>query len=981
MAKADTQKQVQELLKRAEDGARAVFESDNYRNYLSTMAKFHDYSFRNTLLIYLQKPEASYVAGYVAWQKNFNRQVQRGEKGIQIVGYAPKNIQQEQEKTDEQGNVVIGADGQPDTDTVTIKIPNFVPVYVYDISQTEGDPLPTLVNELDGSVEAYQELMTVLGEVSPFPIEFEEIHGGANGYYSPADQRIAIRQGMSEAQTIKTAIHEITHADLHSPDAYIVGDESKDRRTKEVEAESTAYVVCNHYGIDTSDYSFGYLAAWSASKELAELQSSLDTIQKQANELIDRIDNRLAALQKDRNVEIADPAIPDKSITIEDIQRYGYTDNGMLPLDGAKATELFDADHPVYLLYSNNTEAAVTTAAEIQDHADKDGLFGITTADYNRVRSTELAERYDALAGDTNARQAHPFSIENQQERISKIGDRIQNLDFASLDRAIDLALASADDSNTVISQPVGRIDYLGSSGAVRESIEYTDAERFVRDIQSANYDGVPMTIKIYRDSNGSTIPTGWVQDLDPPPQGLEYIPAPQLARDIDISKDANIRTYYQLKEDCNEYRIDSLKQKLSDYNGEPIVVVRWSESSALNEGQVFPLHEANKIFRDLDANYSGLGYDKTAFTLIYEKDGVISTYEGRQDFGDREGGVIDHIENFWTMELSPDFLSQHLAAGNTDLIDGAKEALNVFVPYLKMHDNLGQLEDAAQANHGHYEFMQRNGVPLTNIEQLMTYSNETIEYVAVARTALNNGADLPTIPRTPPDLKEIVDQTVQMETIRKEYTAEAAALGISVAAYAAADWQAPADRKVTIYQMKDGDDYRYLRFESLDSLEQSGVAPALSMYDMVYENALPQQATLDNIFEQFNISIPADFSGHSLSVSDIIVIEYNGEITANYIDSIGYQSLPEFAAELKQSQQRDIDYYQDSIKHDNDIDLDREQTREQLGFNDTPAQPAQTEKRSMADRFKAAKEEAARRNAEKDRQRQEQAKDERGDR
>ena len=319
MAKVDKQQQVQALLKQAEDGARAVFESENYRNYLSTMSKFHNYSFRNTLLIYMQKPEASYVAGYVAWQKNFNRQVQKGEKGIQIVGYTPKNVNQEQEKRDEQGNPVIGADGKPETETVNRKIPYFTPVYVYDVSQTEGEPLPRLVNELDGSVEAYNDLMTALREVSPFPIVFEDIKGGANGYCSPAEQKIAVRQGMSEVQTVKTAIHEITHADLHAPEIDTALENRKDRRTKEVEAESTAFIVCNHYGIDTSDYSFGYLASWSSTKELTELQSSLDTIQKQANELIDRIDNRLAELQKDRPLEIANEAIDVRTAVAEQI--------------------------------------------------------------------------------------------------------------------------------------------------------------------------------------------------------------------------------------------------------------------------------------------------------------------------------------------------------------------------------------------------------------------------------------------------------------------------------------------------------------------------------------------------------------------------------------------------------------------------------------------------------------------------------------
>ena len=313
MAKVDKQQQVQDLLKQAEDGARAVFESENYRNYLATMSKFHDYSFRNTLLIYMQKPEATYVAGYVAWQKNFKRQVRKGEKGIQIVGYAPKNVNQEQEKRDEQGNPVIGVDGKPETEIVTRKIPYFTTVYVYDISQTDGAPIPRLVNELDGSVDAYNDLMFALREVSPFPIVFEDIKGGANGYCSPLQQKIAVRQGMSEAQTVKTTIHEITHADLHAPEIEATLENKKDRRTKEVEAESTAFIVCNHYGIDTSDYSFGYLASWSSTKELTELQSSLETIQKQANELIDRIDNRLTELQKDRLIEIENATVPDKA--------------------------------------------------------------------------------------------------------------------------------------------------------------------------------------------------------------------------------------------------------------------------------------------------------------------------------------------------------------------------------------------------------------------------------------------------------------------------------------------------------------------------------------------------------------------------------------------------------------------------------------------------------------------------------------------
>ena len=268
--------QVNDLLKKAEAGAREVLNSQKYSEFLTIMSKFHNYSFRNNLLILMQKPNATYVAGYVAWQKKFNRQVKRGEKGIQIMGYGTY-------KTTEIEN----------SKEVERIIPYFVPVYVYDISQTEGEPLPKLINELDASVSNYNNIISSLQSISPYKIEFEHIYGGAKGYCDLKNKRIAIKEGMSQAHTIKTIIHEITHADLHSPDLKLTMGNAIDNRTREVEAESTAFVVCSHYGIDTSDYSFGYIATWSKSKELNELNSSFDRIQKHSSDFIDRLDNNL----------------------------------------------------------------------------------------------------------------------------------------------------------------------------------------------------------------------------------------------------------------------------------------------------------------------------------------------------------------------------------------------------------------------------------------------------------------------------------------------------------------------------------------------------------------------------------------------------------------------------------------------------------------------------------------------------------------
>lgn len=308
MADAKSEKQkVQEITEKLEQGIKELFESEKYKPYLNTMSKFHNYSFNNTMLIAMQKPDATLVAGFKAWQKNFDRHVKKGEKGIRILAPAPYKIKEEQEKLDPvTGEIMLDKNGMPVTEEVEIKIPAFRVVPVFDVSQTDGKELPDIgVNELSGSVEDYEDFMQALTEVSPVPITYEDIEGEAKGYFHTTDHRIAIQEGMSQSQTVKTAIHEVAHAKLHdrerNQDIDAVLD--KDRNTKEVEAESVAYTVCQHFGIDTSDYSFGYIAGWSSDRDMKELKSSLDTIRKTASELITGIEDRLAELQKDRAVE------------------------------------------------------------------------------------------------------------------------------------------------------------------------------------------------------------------------------------------------------------------------------------------------------------------------------------------------------------------------------------------------------------------------------------------------------------------------------------------------------------------------------------------------------------------------------------------------------------------------------------------------------------------------------------------------------
>lgn len=296
---------LKEITVRLEQGIKELFDSERYKEYLSVMSKFHNYSFNNTLLIAMQKPDASLVAGFSSWKNQFERNVKKGEKGIRIIAPSPFKVKKEMEKIDPKTQrPVIGRDGKPVTEQVEVTIPAFKVVSVFDASQTEGKELPDIaVDALTGDVEQYKDFFTALERTSPVPVGFEKIEGGAQGYYHLEDKRIALLDGASQLQTLKTLIHEIAHARLHDIDLTTPKEEQQsrpDRRTREVEAESIAYTVCQHYGLDTSDYSFGYVAGWSSNKELAELKSSLETIRNTAAELIDTIDGHIAELQKDR---------------------------------------------------------------------------------------------------------------------------------------------------------------------------------------------------------------------------------------------------------------------------------------------------------------------------------------------------------------------------------------------------------------------------------------------------------------------------------------------------------------------------------------------------------------------------------------------------------------------------------------------------------------------------------------------------------
>lgn len=341
----DRKQQMKEITERLEQGVKDIFTSEMYTTYLRTMAKFHNYSFNNTLLIAMQRPDATLVAGFNAWKNKFNRYVKKGEKGIQIIAPAPIKEVEEREKIDKDtGLAVLNENGEPEMERVEYVVPRFRVTTVFDVSQTDGEPIPSLeVSELTASVKDYALLTAAIEQVSPVPIRFTEISGEAKGYYSDADKEICIQTGMGESQTIKTMIHEVAHAMLHNSDFMKQNGEEKDRLTKETEAESIAFTVCSALGIDTSDYSFPYVASWASGKEMKELKDSMDTIRLTATDFLEKLEAAVAERSAERMtaMQYAEKLIAykEQKKTIFDDEQRNLIVNFAFKLDDRTATE------------------------------------------------------------------------------------------------------------------------------------------------------------------------------------------------------------------------------------------------------------------------------------------------------------------------------------------------------------------------------------------------------------------------------------------------------------------------------------------------------------------------------------------------------------------------------------------------------------------------------------------------------------------
>ena len=803
---------MKEITDKLETGIMDLFESDRFQAYLDTMARFHNYSFNNTILIAMQGGQL--VAGYNKWRDEFHRNVKKGEKGIKIFAPAPYKVKKEVPKLDEQGQPVKDKDGNTVTEQKEIQVPAFKIVSVFDVSQTEGEPLPSLgVEELAGDVERYQDFFKALEQTSPVPMAFEDIPGGSHGYYHLTEKRIAIQENMSELQTLKTAIHEIAHAKLHAIDPEAPAAEQQNRpdsRTREVQAESVAYTVCQHYGLDTSDYSFGYVAGWSSGKDLKELKASLETIRATAHELITTIDGHLAELQQQRQAQqeqapaqeqpqAEEPAAAFIPETVYQVRPNPYHENGgERYLLQAYVTQENGMAKMGDILYRGSEEQCRALMGRLQS--------GELTAD--QVKDLYAQQAAEQPAQDSVFSKLPP---EQQQEMADSVKAMLQTL--------IDADVKSTGE----VTQ--GTLDAIQTQGFVL--------------------------------SDDGTLQRA----------GASHTPEPQA------------------------------EEPALDPAAEPVVTILFSESPHLETGQQMPLHEADALFAKLDAEHPGGGYyDKTDFRIDFTFQGEAHSYSGRQDFGDRDGSLIEHIRGYQEFYLHDEQWKNHVLKyrGPEALAEdqASREAfISEIIPYMELHCNLSRLEQEAQTR-------LASGDTLTPEET--TYYEALADYVKECRPLLNQGEPLPEMPQ----LSDF-DPSIQAyrEQVMAEIEQEAADAGMTVEEYAAAGYEAPAQEAApepgdsfSIYQVPAGPEGRDFRYRSYEELQAAGLAVDKKNYELVYTAPLEPGTTLADIDRRFQMDHPADYKGRSLSTGDVVVFQQGDKQAAYYVDAgAGYREVPEF--------------------------------------------------------------------------------------
>ena len=906
---------MKEITDRLETGIQELFESERYKAYLTTMSKFHSYSFNNTLLIAMQGGQL--VAGYNKWRDDFHRNVKKGEKAIKILAPAPFKAKKEVQKLDAQGRPVMGKDGKPVTEVQEIQVPAFKIVSVFDVSQTEGEPLPSIgVEELTGSVERYGEFFKALEQTSPVPIGFEDIPGGSHGYYHLTEKRIAIQEGMSELQTLKTAIHEIAHSKLHAIDPEAPAIEQADRpdsRTREVQAESVAYAVCQHYGLDTSDYSFGYVAGWSSGKDLKELKASLETIRATAHELITTIDSHLAQLQQQRQAQQEQP----QAAPLEQAAEQPAPDSVFSKLPPEQQQEMTDS---VKAMLQTLIEADLKSTGEVsQGTKEAAQAQGFTIAGDGTLEQAEAPQEavYRLESGEYLYIQTSETGYD-----YTLYGPDYKELDGGQLDNP-DLTLAEAGKEILAIHElPVGIMEPL-TGDRLDGFLEAAEQVNAIPQPQAWNgidglLNGKPFMPKASPADRAAALIE--LAEKNAPRLGSEerqLIVAYAEAVDDNDKVIGLINRLCEQGYELQKGQMDSFvkseieseiavanaqRQIAQNPAAEPVVTILWSESPHLKDSQQMPLHEAEAVFKELDSarrhereqpGYKGHWYDKTKFRIDFTMQGQPDSYEGRQDFGDGDGSLIQHIRGYHEYYAQDESWKNHvLHYEGPEAWEADKTQrdmlLHEFIPYMELHCNLAAMEQEARRP-------LRSGETLT--PEQTAYFNAVLDYVKECRPLLNQGQyHLP----EPPQLADF-DQSLQdyKKQIEAELEQEAAATGLTVEEYVASDYEAPAQPNFSIYQVPPCPEGRDLRYRSYEDLQADGLSVDRKNYQLVYTAPLDKDTTLDEIYRRFNIEHPADYKGHSLSTGDIVVFRQDGKQIAYYVDEgADYRQVPEFFAQ-----------------------------------------------------------------------------------
>ena len=824
---------VKEITDKLEAGLKELFESEKYKSYLSTMSKFHNYSFNNTLLIAMQKPEATLVAGYQAWQKNFERHVNKGEKAIRILAPAPYKIKEERDKLDPvTGEMMFDENGMPQKEETEVTIPAFRAVSVFDVSQTDGKPIPELeVNELLSTVEGYEDFVQALMNISPVPIAFEDIPGDSKGYFSTAEKRIAVQENMSESQTLKTMVHEVAHSMLHDKEVNQSMDiPVKDRNTKEVEAESVAFTVCQHFGIDTSDYSFGYIAGWSSGRNMKELKSSLDTIRKTASELITGIEGAMQELQLNREMEQEHGKESILLVHNEDFSEYN-----LVSVRGMDSAELISA------LSTMNEE----DKSNIPSYLESKGAWTTELAD----EQTEEAEEYhidvrynmdtDELI-DVKERVEQPIDT-----NLSVMGQAEQLINQLEAEKNI----FTSEERNLIVNYAY-KLDDMNKTRELAEKLAYRE--------QYAQQD-VTLTI------------------IDAKAE-IDALPDPMIGL-------SEMREYgYQWNEMLpltQEKALELFEHDLHVY----LLHTDGTESLAESRERI---EEHEGIFGVEKETWNKALKQQTKITLI----------------------LMDEQEREYTYPYP-------VVAVDIEEMGGDRTA--VFKTSEPISDT-----DVAEIHNAFYgtdlEFEIEKELGITWVESI-NYEDGSV---------------------------------ITPEMARKEQLL-----------YASTD-------KYGIYQLKPNLELDSLRFEGTESLKRMGItkdnfdAIKPENYTLLYVGELSelqketQGATLEAIFEKFNLDHPEDFRGHSLSVSDIVVLHQNGQNTAHFVDFFGYTEIPDFLREqtpekeeMQDTSGHNVQKTEPEIDGDEIIDLGDETEQVLAEMKKTLESEQETELAfSIADRF-----------------------------